>query len=196
MAESDKLIYHKEAGVVTDRGNFIYTFSGIRFYPTDPRGNEMVIEDIAHALANSCRFTGHTKKFYSVAEHCCRMSREASSRERAYEALMHDCSEAWLVDIPRPLKAVPQFGARYKKMEEAIMEVAAKRFGFSWPMSPEVRELDEVLLNTEQRDLMPEAANLEGSWFPEVGVLTMPITPWAPTKAERQFLKYYGLLSK
>ena len=174
------------------KGNFIYTYSGVRFYPLDPRPEDINIPDIAHALAQSCRFTGHTSKFYSVAEHAVRMACEAlkqgMSRELAFVALMHDASEAYIVDVPRPLKAEPYFGALYKKYEEGIMEVVAAKYNFAWPMPDEIKILDNRLLNTEQRDLMPPAANTE-VWFPDAGILKRKICPWSPAKAEKKFLE-------
>lgn len=180
------------------RGSYIDTYTGTKFYPTDPRVSEMFIDDIAHSLSLSCRFTGHVRVFYSVGEHCVRMAQEALDRfdnlKIAKQALMHDSSEAYLVDIPRPLKVVPQFGARYKTMEEKIMRVSSRRFGFKWPMFEEVRLLDEMLLNTEQRDLMPLAANESGPWFPEAGVLDRKIRPWSASATEEAFLVMYGEL--
>lgn len=177
------------------KGNYIYTFTGKRFYPLDPRVEDFDIEDIAHSLANSCRFTGHVRKFYSVAEHAVRMSNEALKEglgaDEAFVALMHDASEAYLVDVPRPIKAEPYFGALYKKYEEAIMVEAAAAYGFAWPMSEAIHTLDKRMLNTEQRDLMPPAANT-GPWFPEAGIVKAKINPWSPAKAEAAFLEAFS----
>ena len=51
------------------RGDWMQTHSGLRFYPLDPRPEDIRIEDIAHALPMICRFNGHCSRFYSVAEH-------------------------------------------------------------------------------------------------------------------------------
>jgi hypothetical protein len=189
----------KEQGDQTRKGNYIMTYTGTKFYPLDPRPDEMFIEDIAHALALSCRFTGHTTSFYSVAEHAVRMAKEALRQDLgdaiAFVALMHDASEAYIVDVPRPLKAEPYFGALYKKYEERIMEVVAEKWDFfEWPMPYEVKVLDNLMLNTEQRDLMPKEANVNGPWFPESGILQRKIVTWTPQKAEREFYTMYDLL--
>jgi hypothetical protein len=106
---------------------------------------------------------------------------------------MHDASEAYIVDVPRPLKAEPYFGALYKKYEEKLMYVIAAKYGFEWPMPYEVKVLDNMMLNTEQRDLMPVEANVNGSWFPESGVLKRKIVTWTPNRAEREFYRMFDL---
>ena len=84
-------------------GDWIQTMSGVIFYPLDPRPEEIRIEDIAHALSHQCRFAGHCREFYSVAEHSVRVSRELP-QEFMLWGLLHDASEAYLVDLPRPIK--------------------------------------------------------------------------------------------
>src|SRR5688500_14252940 len=87
--------------------SYIRTYTGKEFYPLKPELDKIDIEDIAHALSNLCRFTGHTKQFYSVAQH----SVLASEFVRVYDnphlnlfVLLHDASEAYICDISRPLK--------------------------------------------------------------------------------------------
>src|ERR1039457_118422 len=86
---------------------FIGTFSGLRFWPLDPNPEKILIDDIAHALAHQCRFGGHASRFYSVAEHSVHVSRLCPP-EDALWGLLHDASEAYLVDLPRPLKQLPE----------------------------------------------------------------------------------------
>ena len=93
---------------------WIETYSGKQFYLDGTDTDSIVIEDIAHALANLCRYNGHTNRFYSVAEHSVLVS-YAVPKEYALWGLMHDASEAYLSDIPRPFKAMI---ANYKTMEE------------------------------------------------------------------------------
>src|SRR4051812_16341267 len=69
----------------------------------DPRNHNYDIKAIAHALSNLCRYTGHSKRFYSVAEHCVLVSRLVDPRF-AFEGLMHDASEAFCGDVASPLK--------------------------------------------------------------------------------------------
>ncbi|MCL4304315.1 HD domain-containing protein [bacterium] len=85
------------------------THSGKRFDIFNPRDEDVCIEDIAHALAHICRFNGHTKKFYSVAEHSLHTARIAAALSTdprvAWAALMHDAHEAYTCDIPKPWRA-------------------------------------------------------------------------------------------
>lgn len=91
------------------RGEWILTFSGERFYPFSPAPEEVKTKDIAHALANICRFNGHTRGFYSVAAHSVHVSRLVPP-EFALEALLHDAAEAYVGDMVRPLKrGLPAF---------------------------------------------------------------------------------------
>lgn len=134
-----------------DRGGaWLKTFTGRRFYPLDPRVAEVDVLDIAHALSLQCRFAGHTKKFYSVAEHSVRVSYEVPD-SLALEALFHDASEAYLVDIPRPIKP---YLAGYGAAEQRLMTVIAAAVGFTWPMHPRVRWADDKLLAIEAHSLM------------------------------------------
>ena len=97
---------------------FIGTFSGLRFWPLDPNPEKILIADIAHALAHQCRFGGHASKFYSVAEHSVHVSKLCLP-EHALWGLLHDASEAYLVDLPRPLKLLPEF-APYREAERRL----------------------------------------------------------------------------
>jgi uncharacterized protein len=134
-------------------GDWIQTFSGLVMYPLDPRVSEICIEDITHALSNLCRFTGHTKTFYSVAEHSVRVSWECDPADALW-GLLHDASEAYLADMSRPMKRSPGFGPIYMEAEARLMRVICLKFGLS-PECPEsVKVADTRLLMTEKRDLM------------------------------------------
>lgn len=137
------------------KGDWIQTYRGIIFYPIDPRIEEIDIIDIAHSLGHMCRFTGHTKKFYSVAEHCIRVSQIATKKLKLY-ALLHDASEAYLTDIPRPLKKLPLFND-YLVYEKRLQNMIYKKFGLrplSTKLQNELDYIDEMVLMTEGRDLM------------------------------------------
>src|SRR3990167_2984266 len=88
--------------------DWIQTASGIAFWPLRPRIEDVRIEDIAHALAAVNRFNGHTRVPWSVAEHSLQLTYElvrvGSPRETCLYGLLHDASEAYLCDMPRPLK--------------------------------------------------------------------------------------------
>jgi len=138
-----------EAGLYGQPG-VIRTFTGIYIDVFDPKPEDICIEDIAHALSNICRFGGHTDKHYSVAEHSFRVAMVVSE-ENELAALLHDASEAYLMDIPTPIKkALPD----YYKWEYRLMEVIAEKFGFQYPFTDEVKRADELLLHTEWSEMM------------------------------------------
>jgi len=105
----------------------ITTFSGISFWPLLPNPDDIRIDDIAHALAHQCRFAGHTRLFYSVAEHSVRVS-QLCRPEDALWGLLHDASEAYLSDVPAPLKELPEFEP-YRAAERNLQGAVAQRFG-------------------------------------------------------------------
>ena len=85
------------------------TYTGRQFFPLTPRQEDIDIEDIAHSLSRLCRFNGHCKSFYSVAEHSYRISYIVPP-EFALWGLLHDAGEAYLSDLPRPIKhQIPEF---------------------------------------------------------------------------------------
>ncbi len=61
-------------------GNSINTFTGVNFYPLDPRKDAIRTEDIGHALSLICRANGHYSHFYSVAQHALNCAEEAKKR--------------------------------------------------------------------------------------------------------------------
>lgn len=172
---------------------FIVTYTGDTIYPLNPDPAHIHIEDIAHALANSCRFTGHVREFYSVGQHSVLASLVVSP-ELAMTALLHDASEAYLSDIARPVKQQPGFGAVYREAEEKLMHAIAERFEIEWPMPDEIRVADSLLLVTEARDLMAGGTSQWSKAYQEIEPLPMPITSWLPREAETRFLtRYYEL---
>src|SRR5665213_153577 len=84
-------------------GNWMQTYTGKQYWPCDPRPEEVFIIDIAHALSQMCRYSGHCIHFYSVAEHSVLLSRYASTLETKKWSLLHDASEAYITDIIRPV---------------------------------------------------------------------------------------------
>jgi hypothetical protein len=134
---------------------FIGTFSGLRFWPLDPNPAKILIDDIAHALAHRCRFGGHSSKFYSVAEHCVHVS-QLCLPEHALWGLLHDASEAYLVDLPRPLKLLPEF-AVYREAERRLQRAVAVRFGLAPEQPASVTEADDTMLWIEAHSLLGAA---------------------------------------
>ena len=192
----------KATAVVERIGDWQQTHSGGQFYTLDPRPGEIFIEDIAHALSHQCRFAGHTEVFYCVDEHQVRVAwyLEETLRptlgdgalEVALWGLMHDAGEAYLVDLPRPLKRQPSM-APYREAEERLMRVIAQRFGLppGFHDDPRVKHADQVLLATEARDLMKRPPN---AWESMPAPLRDKIEPWTPKMAREMFmLSFKGL---
>lgn len=163
-------------------GDWMQTYTGKQFWPLDPRPEEVCIEDIAHALSNQCRFAGHVQKFYSVAQHSVLVSR-AVSKEYELWGLLHDASEAYLVDLPRPVK---RYVGGYQLAESRLMAIICERFGLKIGMPYAVREADERALMTEKRDLMP---NSPAKWKEQAEPFPYTIVPWTPEIACVTFLQ-------
>jgi len=123
----------------------IITHSGLIVDVFNPKPDMFCIEDIAHALSNICRFGGHTPVFYSVAEHSIRVSHLVAPVNK-FQALMHDAAEAYLFDMPSPIK---KHLVGYEGLENGIMLQIAKKFNFSWPMADEVHQFDKEILKIE-----------------------------------------------
>jgi len=119
-------------------GDWIQTYTGRIFYPFDPKPEDIDIEDIAHALSFTCRFGGHSKQYYSVAQHCVHVSMH-SSKEHALWGLLHDADETYLTDVPKPIK--PGL-VGFKAIQESILKAVAERFDLCWPMPAEVKAVD------------------------------------------------------
>lgn len=133
--------------------SYIRTFTGILVDPVHLRPEDVRIEDIAHALSNQCRFSGHCFPRYSVAEHSVRVMKKCQLDPLS--ALLHDASEAYLVDLPRPLKYHPEFKF-YKVVEAHVEGVIAERFGLipTKEVADEIHVIDKRMLSTEMLKLM------------------------------------------
>jgi len=165
---------------------WIQTYSGRRFNPTNPYVDAIVIQDIAHSLSMQCRFSGHCKEFYSVAQHSVMVS-YICNMDDAFWGLMHDASEAYLVDIPRPLKKSGKFDA-YNEFEARMMQAICKRFGLPEKEPPSVKKADQILLATEARDLM---SPLRSDWVQPCEPLPWKIEALPPKEAKRLFMKRF-----
>ena len=130
------------------------TVSGQQVDILNPAPDAIHILDIAHGLALQCRFAGQIPEFYSVAQHSVMVSRLVP-REDALWGLLHDASEAYISDLPAPLKATPRLTG-YRMVEAGLMNAALKRFGLAGQycdMPRSVRHADKIALATEFRDL-------------------------------------------
>jgi uncharacterized protein len=176
-------------------GPYLQTVSGRWVNPFDPDPDQLDAGDIARALANLCRFGGHCRAFYSVAQHSVIVSRLVEQRggdaEDAFAALMHDATEAYLGDMPHPLKHRSPLGAAFKAAEADLERAIHERFRIKADV-PEIKRADRALLATERRAFSAE------SWhWPELeGVepLNLELTAWPPDDAARAFAERYAEL--
>lgn len=165
------------------RGDWMQTFTGKAFYPLDPRVEDVAPADIAHALSLICRYGGHTRTFYSVAEHCVLMSHHVSP-ENALWALLHDATEAYVGDMVRPLKhSMPA----YREVEDRLMRVICDRFGLPYDCPAEVKAADTRILVDERAALMADPP-MPWTAIEQVPGLNAYVYGWPPDVAERDYL--------
>lgn len=175
----------------------IRLLSGAMFDYADPAACDVQIGDIAGALSKVCRFAGHIRFFYSVAQHAVNVSRIVPA-SHAFTALMHDTAEAFTNDLPTPLKhAFPAFHTLEARIEAAM----AAQFGFAWPMPEEVRRADLTMLAVEKAFLKRD----DSRWavLDEITVAEMfaaavvaELRPLTPAEAERLFLERFNEVAK
>ena len=153
---------------------YMQTFTGSKFYPAKPSWYQINIDDIAHALSHICRYSGHSKEFYSVAEHCLVMA----DFFPAYRglALFHDAAEAYMGDLPRPIKTLnPEYKLQEHKLLNIILDMA------NLTLSPEnldiIAKMDNFMLAHERLSpkIMQNRTNI--SWGEEIDYICTTINP-------------------
>lgn len=163
-----------------------------------PEKSDVTIEDIASALSNNCRFSGHLPRFYSIAQHLVNTSKIVPDNF-AFTGLMHDTAEAFTNDLPTPLKwEFPIF----KELEGRIEAAMGKKFGFEFPYPPEVKEADTIMLILEKFYVKGD----DSVWPAYEQWTKKKVAPylhkvdldsWQPRRAKREFLeRYYELQEK
>ncbi len=159
----------------------IGTYTGKIFYPLNARAEDVCIEDIAHALSQKVRYTGHCHGVYTVAQHSVLVARHC--KENPFDGLMHDSTEAYLPDVAKPIKhLIPKFD----EIEARLFDVIAPVFGLQNPMPEEVHYWDKVLLKTEYRDLMTN--DLHSNDYDDYEALDYKINVWPPGYAKDMFM--------
>jgi hypothetical protein len=164
----------------------ITTHSGFLFDFNEPEEAIFSIADIAHALSHICRFAGHTREFYSVAQHSVLVADQLPPHLKL-AGLLHDAAEAFLGDVSSPLKAMlPD----YRAIEARVEAVVLQQFGLAPTLPPEVKAVDLAVLVTEQRDLMPGRA---ADWAARSGAqpYAFEIVPLAAEQARALFMQRY-----
>lgn len=153
------------------------------------------IEAIAHALSNVCRYGGHTKFHYSVAQHSVVVAKLVEN-SCPLEGLLHDASEAYIGDIPAPMKhRIPEI----KRFEDGIQQQIFKHYNLQWPIPEEVELYDKLILQTEMQNFFDYVS-------PEIEELLLKVsgglrfsyehlnelkTPWPAYVAKQEFIKAY-----
>jgi 5'-deoxynucleotidase YfbR-like HD superfamily hydrolase len=172
-----------------EAGPYIQTVSGRRIDPFAPDPDQIDPDDIAQALSNQCRFGGHCRAFYSVAQHSCLVSDLVAAQrvdvsDRLW-ALLHDAPEAYLVDLPHPLKHRSALGSVYRDAEARLQAAICQRFGLPNDPPSSLKPIDRALLATERQAL----ATVAWHW-PELDgaePLDLTIEPWSPSRAAEEF---------
>ena len=165
-------------------GDWMTTYTGRQFWPLDPRPEDVCIEDIAHALSMICRFGGHCRKFYSVAQHSCYVASLIPGPEKdgtSLAALMHDAAEAYVGDLIRPIK---RSFTPYHQVEAKVDAAIRQRFGLA--CIPEIiKWADNAMLKNEHRDMIDDGMTWEvdAGDYPRIDVI-----PIQPGDAESLFL--------
>lgn len=182
--------------------SWIQTHTGKKFFPFEPESQDIDIKDIAHSLSLICRYNGHCKTFYSVAEHCIRVSEIVSEKNKLW-GLLHDAAETYLGDICHPIKKY--FCINYNCFgdgtipfdcyEDAILYKVADKFNLTWEtpygFPQEVHNADKILASTEKRDLL--VYDLQWCDLPEP--LSDKIKPQYDSRiVEKAFLDTYHYL--
>jgi 5'-deoxynucleotidase YfbR-like HD superfamily hydrolase len=174
---------------------WIETYCRSQFWPLTAEGY-VYLNDIAHHLALRNRFSGATCNPYSVAQHSVLVARvlEPYGRDVQRQGLMHDAAEAYLPDIPRPIKQDVYLWCNdtmkeFCEVEDAIMQRVCEYAGCDWPLHPAVKEADNRVCATERRDLM--CSHHDWGVMDEIEPYSFTIKPWKWQKAERKFLQMF-----
>ena len=182
--------------------HWIETFLGHPIDPLNPDPRRIFFMDIAHALSNQCRFSGHTREFYSVAQHSVHVSQHIKEiggcpMTQLY-GLMHDASEAYLVDMPTPVKRrMPSYRdaeAPLQRMIEQTLMPAVQAIERA-EIEQIIKEADLAMLAAEARDLMANP-NCHKEWKVLHGVKAskIKIFPEIPSVAKDSFIAQWQYL--
>jgi hypothetical protein len=173
------------------RGGWIQTYSGGRVWPMDLRTDDVRLQDVAHHLSMKARYAGACTDFLSVAQHAVELSRAVPGGPAVqYAALHHDDTEAFLPDIPSPVKPfIPGWRAIENSAERAIVIGA---FGVDPRHLQMVKPFDRRIIADEVRAVMEPS---EHPWRTRPIPLGLDISPWGPARAEQAYLdRHFELL--
>ncbi len=186
-----------KAGFETDRDRGPWQqMPGGRFWPMDPREEDIRASDILHNLAQVNRFGGSTDAPISVAQHsvqCAMLAwRAGYNYETQYALLMHDAAEAYIGDMQRPLKSmIPEF----KKIEHRIFEQIRNALEIPYCDEHTIKFFDNMAWMWEKRDLFKTAEPL----WPHTPDIELPeeiTTAWSWELAEERMTEIYVLMRR
>jgi len=172
-----------------EKDSWIQTYSGRRFNPLNPNPESIVIQDIAHSLSLQCRFSGHITEFYSVAQHSVGVSYLCNEKDALY-GLLHDASEAYLVDIPSPLKKSGKFDS-YLDFESRMMKAVYDRFQLTGSEPDSVKKADKLMLNIEAKSLL----SVRSDWQIDSMIAPFKVSGLSPLEAKKLFLRRFAELT-
>ncbi len=180
----------------TRKGDWFAIYSGRRFWPLDPRAEDIDPVDIAHSLSMINRFNGHSKRAYCVGQHSCLVSYLVPKRLRLF-ALLHDAGECYLGDVITPIKRFIR--ELYEPLEEGVMQAVARRFNFEINDDDRyiVKQADLQMLANEARDLTTTGVLNLGANYRLPKPSQQRITRcWSSEEAEATFLTELDWLVK
>ena len=158
---------------------------------SDPEKSPLAIKVIAHALSNICHASGHTKHFYSVAQHSLLVSKQVP-KEYALSALLHKSAQAFTGYLPSELAGLlPE----HRNLELRVLKEILTQHELP-PVIPHcVRQAVRILDATVRRDLLPKCSEKPVDAI-GLSLLDNTITPMFPTEACRSFLMRYLELTR
>lgn len=175
-------------------GKHINTYSGIKFYPLDPKIKDIQTEEIAQALSLLCRANGHFRHFYSVAQHSLNCAKEAKKRNLSKRVqlgcLLHDASEAYLSDVTRPVKSeLPN----YVMIEQRLQKMIYQAYGLTLTDTERqhIKEIDDAMLSYKLKELLHTEIESKTAL---VGTYDLSFVPM--DKVKGQFIKKVDQLTK
>lgn len=178
-------LYASQPGVLQPSPDRVFgTITGRNVCLVNPDPADIDIIDIARSLSMKCRFSGHVREWYSVAQHCVHISDRCIDRKWG---LLHDAAECYTGDCPRPWKRTLR---EWAVREQPLFEAIAERFGLAWPIPEDVLQADERMLNTEWRDLRIVIEH-EMAPVDRAEPYESPIHPWQQRAAEKEFIQRY-----
>lgn len=181
-------------------GDWIQTYTGKQFWPLDPKVEDIDIEDIAHSLSLQCRWNGHCRQFYSVAQHAVYVASMITDPRAKLWGLHHDDTEAYLTDVPRPIK--PYCGD-YIKIENHLADTISLAFDIkrNTLIDKRVKEVDCTILFMERAVLLgPRPADWNNE-DKDPGTSLLDFDPtfwgWTPEIAKQKYLDlHFKLIGK